>query len=108
MSSSTPIKSDCCNALEQCIKDCFQLVASIKDVSGMEKTIELVEICIGACADCLDACESVRLDRGRLMFTCVEACKICAVECEKHNSPESIKCMVSCRRCVEELSHQMA
>lgn len=108
MPGSASIKSDCCNALEQCIKDCFQLVAKIKDVPGMEKTIELTEICIGACADCLDACESVRLDRGRMMITCAEACKICALECEKHNSPESIRCAESCRKCVEELSHLLA
>ena len=74
----------------------------------MEKCLEVTELCIGACADCLDACESIRFDRGKMMFICAEACKACAAQCEKHNSPESIKCAESCIKCLVELEHLMA
>lgn len=108
MNSLTPLKSNCSKALEQCIRDCQQLVVSHKEIPGLEKCVELAQLCIGACAECLDACESARLDRGKMMLTCAEACKIFAAECEKHNSDECKKCVESCRNCLEEFEHVLA
>lgn len=108
MTSLTPLKSDCSMALEQCIKDCNLLKASIKEISGLEKCEELAQLCIIACAECLHACESARLDRGKMMVACAEACKLCVSECEKHNSEESKRCAIACRNCLEELEHVLA
>lgn len=108
MLSLTQLKSDCCNALEQCIRDCQKMVNQFKDVRGMEKCVELGQICIGACAECLDACESAKLNRGKQMFICLEVCKECANECEKFQSEECVNCAASCRNCIVELSHAMA
>ncbi|MDR7127874.1 hypothetical protein J2X69_000202 [Algoriphagus sp. 4150] len=110
MTSLIPLKSDCSEALGQCIKECQYLIASIKDkeIAGLEKCEELAQLCIEACAECIDACESARLDRGKMMLACVEACKNCASECEKHDLVECDRCAGACNECLEELGHVLA
>lgn len=108
MTNLISLKSDCNKALELCIEDCQKVVQAHKDVTGMEKCIELCLLCIRACSDCLDACESAQLDRGKLMHGCAEACKRCAAECGKHGTEDCAKCAASCNNCIEEFKHLLA
>lgn len=108
MTGLTQLKSNCSKALEECIKDCGILIETHKNTLGMEMCIELCRRCIDASADCIDACESAKIDRGMMMHTCAEACRACAQECEKHNLEECKICAVSCRLCLEEFHNLMA
>lgn len=74
----------------------------------MEECVRLCKVCISAASECLDACESARLDRGVMMHACAEACKACIAECSKHDLSEYRHCVESCEECLEELSHRMA
>ncbi|SFT84442.1 hypothetical protein SAMN04489724_2267 [Algoriphagus locisalis] len=108
MTSLTPLKSDLCNALEQCIKDVQLLISTIKHGSDMKEFIAVAEHCLEACMACLDACESGRFDRGIMMADSAEACALCADQCESLDLPESRKCLASCKICLEELFHLLA
>ncbi len=108
MTSLTPLKSNCSKAVEQCMRNCHQLIVSIRGIQGLEKYAELAQRCRDACSDCLDACESARRDRGKMMLACAEACRIFVSECECHNAEAWRKCVVSCRMCLEEFEHVLA
>lgn len=82
MDSESVIKRDYIKSLKSCIKDCQGLIEKNKHIPGMERCVELSRLCIGACSECMDACESVRSGLGNMLQNCVEACKACAEECK--------------------------
>lgn len=108
MNRLTPLKNDCTKALERCIKNCEAVVLIYKYSLQMEECVRLCKVCIAAASECLDACESARLDRGIMMHACSEASKSCAAECSKFDLSECQNCAESCEECIEELSHRMA
>lgn len=90
MNRLTQLKNNCTRAIERCIQNCEAVVQNHKY------------------SPCLDACESARLDRGVMMYSCAEACKMCIAECSKHDLVECRNCVEACKDCLEELSHRMA
>ena len=69
--------------------------------------------CIRLCMDCADVCTATyrvatrRTDHNRqliraLLATCIEACEICAEECERHDNPHCRRCATMCRECAED------
>src|SRR5690606_10279300 len=83
MNTLTPLELNYRVTLEQCIKDCQVLIETQNQLPGRERCIELSKLCIGACNDCLVACESVGEGIGKMMQSCVDACKACAEECKR-------------------------
>ncbi|PZX54044.1 hypothetical protein [Algoriphagus chordae] len=83
MKALTSSSSNYRDILEQCIKDCQILIETQKQIPGRERCIELSNLCIGACNDCLVACESVGEGIGKMMQSCVDACIACAAECKR-------------------------
>ncbi len=108
MCSLIPLKSNCSKALEQCINDIHELLVIIKDAPEFKQCSELAHSCKDACAECLDACESARLDRAKMMLTCAEVCSDFASECRKYDAKEFRNCVVSCRVCIEEFENVLA
>ena len=108
MTSLTPLKSDYIRVLEQCIADCQKFVKNHKYTRGMEKCIDVCQLCIGACVECLAACEAGRPDRGKMMHICMDACQKCLDECEKHNNEDCQRCAHSCKNCIEEFKYIIA
>jgi len=84
MNSLTPlIIGDFIKSLEKCMKDSKNLIETQKHIPGMERCVELSQLCIEASSECLVACNSIGDGRvGKIMQSCVEACKSCAEECE--------------------------
>ncbi|WP_343851305.1 hypothetical protein [Algoriphagus jejuensis] len=94
-------------ALQRCISDCSLLIEAHKD-QEKKLCVELAEKCREACADCLDAYESVRIDRGRFMIVCSEACTDLLNECRKHQDQYCLRCVSSCSECIEEFANWIA
>ncbi|REG88318.1 hypothetical protein C8N25_11096 [Algoriphagus antarcticus] len=102
------LKSDCNYALERSIKELHTLIESQKNLTGLEKCIVFCKPCMDPFADCLEACESAQLDRGKMTHACADDCAECAAECEKHSTENCQNCAASCNKCIEELKHVMA
>ncbi|MCE7055257.1 hypothetical protein LZF95_11275 [Algoriphagus sp. AGSA1] len=102
------MKSNCSQALEQCINDIHELLVFIKVAPEFEQCSKLAHRCKDACVECLDACESARLDRGKMMLACVEVCGDFAAECRKYEAREFRNCAASCRACIEEFENVLA
>ena len=69
--------------------------------------------CIRLCSDCSDICEATyRVATRRtsgdvaviksMLQTCIEACEVCAAECEKHDNPHCRRCATMCRECADD------
>jgi hypothetical protein len=66
--------------------------------------------CIRNCLDCADICAATyRVAERRTasnealiqatLKLCIQACEICAAECEKHDNAHCAKCAEMCREC---------
>jgi hypothetical protein len=66
--------------------------------------------CIRLCLDCSDVCQATarvatrRTGEDRqlirtLLAACIEACKTCALECERHDHAHCRRCATMCRKC---------
>lgn len=66
--------------------------------------------CIRLCMDCADICAATSRIAARrtdgnvpvikqMLAACIEACHICASECEKHNHAHCQRCARMCREC---------
>ncbi len=77
-----------------------------------EEDVTMMANCIKLDLDCAEICKTVALFASRssihaphLIKECIEICKACASECEKHSHSEHCKkCAEVCRICVEECS----
>ena len=101
--------------LARCIEECFacaQSCTSCADACLSEDTVAELRKCIRLNLDCADICDTT----GRLLTrqteydaptskaqleSCREACRTCAVECERHaEMHEHCRvCAEECRRC---------
>lgn len=69
--------------------------------------------CIRTCLDCADVCaatarlavrrssQNVAMLRAQLQ-TCIQACEICAAECERHDHEHCRLCATMCRECADD------
>lgn len=75
--------------------------------------------CIRLCMDCSDVCTMTyrvatrRTDENRqlirsVLAVCIEACEICAEECEKHDNAHCRRCAKMCRECAEDCRTALA
>lgn len=103
------------DALIQCIEscyDCAQACVACADACLAEDDVMQLRQCIRVDLDCADICASTgRLASRRtgsnehllklMLETCGEACRLCAVECERHGDMhEHCRiCAEACRRC---------
>ncbi|MDB5234299.1 MAG: ferredoxin [Hymenobacter sp.] len=96
----------CVAACEWCATSCLQ-----------EQDVKMMVSCISLDRDCADICAlTARLvARGsqhgmHLLRECVEVCKACADECEKHGThmQHCQECAEACRRCEQECRTYMA
>ncbi|MEP4374548.1 MAG: hypothetical protein ABJ333_05790, partial [Algoriphagus sp.] len=78
MKTPTQENSHFIETLQQCIKDCELIITTQAQLPGRERCIELCKLCIDACYDSLDACQSVGHGIGNMLQHCVDACKSCA------------------------------
>ncbi len=108
MSRLIQIKSNCTVALERCIRTCQNLISAYKYTSGMGDCIKQATICMEACVECLDACESAQFDRGINMCKCYEVCKASFREFQKYDMEECQGCVEACLLCIEELDNMIA
>lgn len=69
--------------------------------------------CIRLCMDCADVCTTTyrvatrRTDENRqfirsMLAVCIEACEICADECEQHDHAHCRRCAEICRECARD------
>ncbi len=69
--------------------------------------------CIRVCLDCADVCAATaRLAVRRsgqdvamlraMLATCTSACRLCAVECERHDHDHCRLCAEMCRECADD------
>jgi Domain of Unknown Function (DUF326) len=102
-------------ALARCIEQCFACAlscTSCADACLAEEQVQELVRCIRLNLDCADVCDATgrvltrqtstepRLARS-MLDACVQACRICAEECERH-APHHEHCRVcaeACRRC---------
>jgi hypothetical protein len=77
------------------------------DACQLEKTHNM-DLCMMYDEDCAEICRLTGhlLDRDSknaaiFIKLCVEMCKRCADECEKHPQEHCVKCAESCRKCIE-------
>jgi hypothetical protein len=102
-------------ALARCIEECFACVVactSDADADLAEEDVNDLVHCIRLNLDCADVCDATgrvltrqtgsepRLIRS-LLQTCLEACRLCAEECERHadHHEHCRVCAETCRRC---------
>lgn len=102
-------------ALIRCIEECYdcsQTCTSCADACLGEQMAQQMIQCIRTCLDCADVCLTTGQIGTRrtgsnerliasMLTTCEEACRLCAVECEKHaDRTEHCRiCGEACRRC---------
>lgn len=75
--------------------------------------------CIRLCMDCADICaaaarvaarrtgENVAVIRAMLQ-TCIDACGVCAEECDKHDHNHCKRCAMMCRECADDCREALA
>jgi hypothetical protein len=101
-------------ALARYIEACFECVVactSCADADLAEAEVKELVLCIRLCLDCADVCDATgrvltrqssepQLTRT-LLETCLQACGLCAEECERHahHHEHCRVCAESCRRC---------
>jgi hypothetical protein len=102
-------------ALARCIEECFLCVVactSCADADLAQPDVKDLVHCIRLCLDCADLCDATgrvltrqtssepRLTRS-LLETCLQACGLCAEECERHahHHEHCRACAEACRRC---------
>lgn len=97
--------SDCVAHCENCVAACLKAMAS-----GMDDMMACIQICM----DCADICRACAASDARggpmskaIMKLCVESCRKCVTECEKHDHPECKACAKACQRCVEECQSEL-
>ena len=102
------------DALARCIEECFTCEAtctSCADASLGENDIAELVISIRDCLDCADVCAATGRILARqasdgaypraALVVCVQACRVCAEECERHaaHHEHCRLCAEECRRC---------
>ncbi|USI71685.1 four-helix bundle copper-binding protein [Sphingomonas morindae] len=69
--------------------------------------------CIRTCLDCADVCTAAAKLAARqtgddaamlrtMLTACIEACEICAAECDTHDHEHCRLCATMCRECAED------
>jgi hypothetical protein len=112
------------HTLVRCIEDCFSCSAactSCADACLGEDTVQDLVRCIRLDLDCADVCATAgrvltrqtESDPAVLRATltaCAEACRVCAVECERHaeHHDHCRVCAESCRRCEQSCNDLLA
>ncbi|MFL5386421.1 MAG: four-helix bundle copper-binding protein [Longimicrobiaceae bacterium] len=102
-------------ALAECIDACFECLQSCTtcaDACLGEATASALRRCIRLNLDCADVCDATGRILSRLsepdpgliqaqLRACMEACRLCAAECEKHagHHEHCRVCAEVCRRC---------
>jgi hypothetical protein len=103
------------DALAACIEACFDCAQSCTadaDANLAEDDVKAMVRCIRLCLDCTDVCVATGNVLSRqtefdaeparsLVQACLDACRICADECERH-APHHEHCRICaevCRRC---------
>lgn len=101
-------------ALIRCVEDCYdcsQTCTACADACLGEEMVQRMVQCIRTCLDCADACAAtgaIATRRtgsnaeliARMLQVCEDACRICAMECERHaDMPHCRICGETCRRC---------
>jgi hypothetical protein len=103
--------------LARCIAECFacaQTCTSCADACLGEEGVQELVRCIRLNLDCADVCETTGRVLSRqtafepqlarsVLETCVQACRVCAEECERHAEEMQMEhcrvCAEACRRC---------
>lgn len=91
MATLTSLKSDYIKALENCIKNCQQVIDKNKDKEEMRPCVSLCELCIDGCIDCIAAFKSVHANRAQFIQVCMEIGKACIANFESLIEVGSIK-----------------
>lgn len=88
---------DCAAACETCAAACLY-----------EEDPAMMARCIETDRDCADICTlGARLllrdseNANHYLTACVEACRLCAEECKKHNNDHCRQCAEACDRCAD-------
>lgn len=103
------------DALIRCIEECFdcaQTCTVCADACLAEEMVDALRQCIRLNLDCADICAAAGTIASRrtgsnepiiqsVLRACEEACRTCAVECERHaDMHEHCRiCAQACRRC---------
>jgi hypothetical protein len=102
------------DALIRCIEacyDCAQTCTACADASLSEDAVKDMLQSIRLCLDCADVCDATgqiasrrtgsnELVVKRMIETCVDACRVCAEECERHLEMEHHRISAeTCRHC---------
>ena len=75
--------------------------------------------CIRACLDCADLCTATMKVAARrtgsnpgvvkaMLQACIEACEVCAGECERHDHDHCRRCATMCRECADDCREALA
>lgn len=109
--SSNGVLAETINALYACVQTC----KSCADACLGEEHIADLRRCITLDLDCADVCEATAATLSRqtetdsrlrrtLIETCIEACRLCAEECERHaQMHEHCRiCAEACRACEQQ------
>jgi hypothetical protein len=100
-------------AIDECLA-CFQACTACADACLSEEELADLIMCIRLNQDCADICAATAqvlsrpsgFDRGgtmTLVRACVEACRACEAECQRHAGMHEhcAICAEACRRCAE-------
>ena len=97
------------NSRESLIKMLYECAAACqKCISGcLNDDPNMMANCIKTDLDCADICITTATFLARnsvhgkhLLAECIEICKACATECEKHKHQHCIDCAIACRECI--------
>lgn len=114
ISEHPQVGADFNEALAEAVKHamyCAAICNSCADACSAEDAD--MRRCIRLCSDCSDICEATyrvatRRTSGNvaviksMLQTCIEACEVCAAECEKHDHAHCRRCATMCRECAED------
>jgi hypothetical protein len=75
--------------------------------------------CIRTCMDCADVCTAAAKVATRMtgdddamvravLTACIEACMLCAAECDKHDHEHCTLCATMCRECADDCREALA
>lgn len=105
MTSLISLKSKCIKALENYIQNCRELLETNKDTDEMNDCFMLCHLCIDACVDCINACESVQANSSQFMQIYVDICNACIANFENHVQVEFKKSASAHKDCIAEYEH---